>query len=79
VRITFDPYEAAALGIDIPTLAGLTGNNNDVSGGFNDIGRRQYTLRYAGKYDLHEFGQMVLEIGEEVTRFVYEILRRSIS
>ena len=27
VRITFDPYQAAALGIDIPTLAGLTGNN----------------------------------------------------
>lgn len=61
VRITFDPYEAAALGIDIPTLAGLTGNNNDTSGGFNDIGRRQYTLRYAGKYDLDEFGDMVLE------------------
>jgi multidrug efflux pump subunit AcrB len=61
VRITFDPYEAAALGIDIPTLAGLTGNNNDTSGGFNDIGRRQYTLRYAGKYDLPEFGDMVLD------------------
>ena len=61
VRITFDPYEAAALGIDIPTLAGLTGNNNDTSGGFNDIGRRQYTLRYAGKYELPEFGDMVLD------------------
>jgi multidrug efflux pump subunit AcrB len=61
VRITFDPYETAALGIDIPTLAGLTGNNYDTSGGFNDIGRRQYTLRYAGKYDLPEFGEMVLD------------------
>lgn len=61
VRITFDPYEAAALGIDIPTLAGLTGNNEDTSGGFNDIGRRKYTLRYAGKYDLDEFGDMVLD------------------
>lgn len=61
IRITFDPYETAALGIDIPTLASLTGNNNDTSGGFNDIGRRQYTLRYAGKYDLDEFGDMVLE------------------
>ena len=61
VRITFDPYEAAALGIDIPTLAGLTGNNNDTSGGFNDVGRRQYTIRYAGKYELDEFGDMVLD------------------
>jgi len=61
VRITFDPYETAALGIDITTLALRTGNNNDTSGGFNDIGRRQYTLRFAGKYDLSEFGEMVLD------------------
>ena len=60
VRITFDPYKAAAYGIDIPTLAGLTGNNNDVSGGFAEIGRRRYTLRYSGKYDLRDFGDMVL-------------------
>jgi len=61
VRITFDPFAAAALNIDIPTMAGLTGNNNDTSGGFNDVGRRQYSLRYAGKYDLDEFGEMVLD------------------
>jgi len=61
VRITFDPYEAAALGVDIPTLANLTGNNNDTSAGFSEVGRRQYTLRYAGKYDLDEFGDMVLD------------------
>jgi hydrophobic/amphiphilic exporter-1 (mainly G- bacteria), HAE1 family len=60
VRITFDPYETAALGIDIPTMAGLAGNNNDTSAGFTDVGRRKYTVRYAGKYDLDEFGDMVL-------------------
>lgn len=60
VRITFDPYETAALGIEIPTLAGLTGGHNDASGGFSEVGRRQYTVRYAGKYDLSEFGDMVL-------------------
>jgi multidrug efflux pump subunit AcrB len=61
VRITFDPFAAAALNIDIPTMAGLTGNNDDTSGGYNDVGRRQYSLRYAGKYDLDEFGNMVLD------------------
>ncbi|MEM7282520.1 MAG: efflux RND transporter permease subunit, partial [Pseudomonadota bacterium] len=61
VRITFDPYEAAALGVDIPTVSGLTGNNNDTSGGFTDVGRRQYTLRFNGKYNLDEFGDMVLD------------------
>ena len=61
VRITFDPYATAALGIDIPTLASLTGGNNNTSGGTSEVGRRQYTLRYAGKYDLPEFGEMVLD------------------
>jgi len=61
VRITFDPYAAAALNVDIPTMAGLTGGNKDTSGGYNDVGRRQYSLRYAGKYDLDEFGEMVLD------------------
>lgn len=61
VRITFDPYEAAALGIEIPVLAQLTGNHNDTSGGFSEVGRRQYTLRYAGQYDLSDFGEMVLD------------------
>ena len=61
VRITFDPYEASALGIEIPTLARLTGNHNDVSGGFSEVGRRQYTLRYAGQYELPDFGEMVLD------------------
>ncbi|MCZ6827322.1 MAG: efflux RND transporter permease subunit, partial [Gammaproteobacteria bacterium] len=60
VRITFDPYLAAAYGIDIPTLARIASNNTDTSGGFNEVGRRQYTVRYTGKYQLREFGDMVL-------------------
>ena len=61
VRITFDPYEASALGIQIPTLAQVTGNHSDISGGFSEVGRRQYTLRYAGQYELPDFGEMVLD------------------
>jgi len=61
VRITFDPYEASALGIEIPTLAQMTGNHSDISGGFSEVGRRQYTLRYAGQYELSDFGEMVLD------------------
>ena len=61
VRITFNPYEASALGIEIPALAQMTGNHNNVSGGFAEVGRRQYTLRYAGQYELPDFGEMVLD------------------
>lgn len=60
VRITFDPYRAAALGIDVPMLAQMTGGNTDVSGGFKDVGRRQYTLRFSGKYDIEQLRDMVL-------------------
>ncbi|KPK61200.1 MAG: acriflavine resistance protein B [Gammaproteobacteria bacterium SG8_31] len=60
VRITFDPYRASALDIDVPTLARLTGNNTDVSGGFQDVGRRSYTVRFSGKYSVESFNDMVL-------------------
>ncbi|NNM21161.1 MAG: efflux RND transporter permease subunit, partial [Gammaproteobacteria bacterium] len=60
VRITFDPYRAAAYNIDIPTLATQTGNNTDTSAGSNDVGRRAFTVRYAGKYEIDEFAEMVL-------------------
>jgi multidrug efflux pump subunit AcrB len=60
LRITFDPYRAAALGVDIPSLASLTGGNTDVSGGFKNVGRRQYTIRFSGKYDLERLQDMVL-------------------
>ncbi|MEO0420904.1 MAG: efflux RND transporter permease subunit [Pseudomonadota bacterium] len=61
VRITFDPYKAAAYGIEIPALAATTGGNNDTSGGFNEVFRRQYTMRFAGKPSLEEFGELVLD------------------
>lgn len=60
IRITFDPYKAAALDIQLPAVATLAGNNVDTTGGFTDIGRRQYTVRYAGQYAVSEFENMVL-------------------
>ncbi|MDX1453909.1 MAG: efflux RND transporter permease subunit [Gammaproteobacteria bacterium] len=61
VRVEFDPYRASAYGIDIPRLASMTGGNTDTSGGFADVGRRQYTVRFAGQYDVSEMEDMVLD------------------
>ncbi|MFT5162176.1 MAG: multidrug efflux pump subunit AcrB [Alteromonadaceae bacterium] len=61
IRVTFDPYKAASLGIDLPKVAAKVGGNNDVSGGFNDVGRRKYTLRYAGKYPVDKIEEMILD------------------
>lgn len=60
-QIVFDPYLAAELGIDLTNISRLLGSSNDVSGGFVDVGRRKYTLRFQGKYLPQEMGDMILE------------------
>ena len=61
VRITFDPYRAASLGVELPTATALAGGNDDVSGGDVNVGKRRYTLRFAGSFDADQLGDMVLE------------------
>jgi len=61
VRITFDPYKAASLGIQLPVAARLAGVNEDVSGGDADIGKRRYTIRYAGAIDARDLGELIIE------------------
>ena len=61
IRITFDPYKTAGIGIDLTAVSGEFGSNADVSGGATEVGRRQYTLRFSGKYDLDALGDLVLE------------------
>jgi multidrug efflux pump subunit AcrB len=61
VRITFDPYKAANIGVDLTGVAAQLGANADVSAGQNEVGRRDYTLRFSGKYDVQSLGDLVLE------------------
>ncbi len=61
VRITFDPYRAAALQLKLPEVAATVGGNSDVSGGFSDVGRRKYTLRFAGDYEAEGLSDMILD------------------
>lgn len=60
VHITFDPYRAAALGIPISSLANAVRGSNDVSGGFANVGRRQYTVRFVGQYDIEKLGELIV-------------------
>ena len=61
LEIVFDPYRAAELGVSIPQIASIAGGSNDVSGGFVDVGRRQYTLRFAGRYTPDQLSELILE------------------
>jgi multidrug efflux pump subunit AcrB len=61
VRITFDPFKAANIGLDLTGISTELGTNADVSAGSTEVGRRQYTLRFSGKYDIASLGELVLE------------------
>ena len=61
LRIAFDANRAAELGIPIPAIVGVAGSANDVSGGFAELGRREYTLRFAGRYQPEQLGELVLD------------------
>ncbi len=61
VRITFDPFKAANIGLDLTGISSDLGSNADVSAGSTEVGRRQYTLRFSGKYDISSLGDLVLE------------------
>jgi multidrug efflux pump subunit AcrB len=59
--IVFDPMRAAELGIQIPKMAQQISGSEDVSGGTIDVGRRQYSLEYRGRYSVADLKNLVLE------------------
>lgn len=60
LQIRFDPYRAAQLGVEIPAVAAVAGSANDMSGGLVEVGRRQYALRFAGRYTPEQLGEQIL-------------------
>jgi len=60
VRITVDLAKAAAMGIGIQDIATRATDPIDVSGGQVEIGRRQYALRFTGRYKPEDLGELVL-------------------
>ncbi len=60
LQIVFDPDKLAAVGLTIPQLSNKLRNIQDSSGGFSDVGRRKYTLRFKGKYEVADFASIVI-------------------
>ena len=61
LQIIIDPYRAAELGLPLTDIAQSASRSADVSGGFVDVGRRQYTLRFEGRYDPDQLRNQVME------------------
>ena len=60
LTIAVDPQRAAALGIQIPEIAALAARATDVSGGSVEVGRREYVMRFAGRYSPEALGDLIL-------------------
>lgn len=61
IQIEFDPFLAAQYGIQIPQIAGTVGRSTDASGGYIDVGRRRYSLRFEGRRTPEQFADQILE------------------
>jgi len=61
LQIVIDPYKAAELGIDIARAADRIGRSANISSGVVDVGRRSYTLRIEGRWDVDELEDLILE------------------
>ena len=55
------PLPGRGTGAALTDIAARASRSNDISGGFVDVGRRQYTLRFEGRYDPDQLRNQVLE------------------
>jgi len=60
VLIEFDPYRTAALGVQVSDIANTVRRAVDTTGGLASVGRRQYTVRFLGGYDVDELGDLIV-------------------
>jgi len=60
VHIVFDAYRAAALGIQISDIMRTVSRSTDSSGGFADVGRRQYTVRFLGQFQPGQLDELIV-------------------
>ncbi len=60
IRISFEPFRLAQLGVTIDEIARTVNRSTDVTGGSVEVGRRNYTVRFEGRYTAEQLGQTIL-------------------
>jgi multidrug efflux pump subunit AcrB len=60
VRISFDPYLAAQFGVTLDAIAANVNRSSDVTGGSVEVGRRNYTMRFEGRFTSDELKDTIL-------------------
>ncbi|VAW05216.1 Acriflavin resistance protein [hydrothermal vent metagenome] len=60
VRIEFDPFLAAQLGITLDEIAQNVNQSSNVTGGSVEVGRRNYTMRFEGRFTADQLNDTIL-------------------
>ena len=73
LHITFDSYRAAALGIQVGDIISVISRASDSSGGFADVGRRQYTVRFVGQFQPDQLNELIVGWSNERPIYLSEV------
>jgi multidrug efflux pump subunit AcrB len=73
LHITFDSYRAAALGVQISDIIATISRASDTSGGFADVGRRQYTVRFVGQFEPAELNDLIVGWSDDRPIYLAEV------
>ena len=73
LHITFDSYRAAALGVQVNDITATIARATDSSGGFADVGRRQYTVRFIGQFEPAQLNELIVGWSNERPIYLSEV------
>ena len=73
LHITFDSYRAAALGVQVNDIIATVSRATDSSGGFADVGRRQYTVRFVGQFQPEQLNELIVGWSNERPIYLSEV------
>ncbi|MAW80341.1 MAG: acriflavine resistance protein B [Parvularcula sp.] len=60
LNIEFDPFLAAQLGISLDEIAQNVNRSSDITGGSVEVGRRNYTMRFEGRFTADQLSETIL-------------------
>lgn len=60
VNVIVDPFKMTMMGVQVSDVVTALNRARDISGGFADVGRRRYTVRFLGEQEVAQIGRLVV-------------------
>ena len=66
IQITFDPFLAAQYGVTLNEISQTVNRSSDVTGGSVEVGRRNYTMRFQGRFTADQLENSIIAMRDGV-------------